>query len=96
MEAGRSQDFHELLSAWKTVYTAGFYCCHPTQEATVQKYFHQADVSMRRHRWIEAEEAEKVKQCGQDCFCCVRSEASHLLIQCCQQMSNWLILLRQT
>lgn len=66
----------------------------------MQEYFHQADVSMRRHGWTEEEEAEEAKPCGQDCSCLlllrVRSEASHLSAQCCKRTSHWLTLLRQT
>lgn len=29
----------------------------------MQEYFHQADVSMRRHGWTEEEEAEEAKPC---------------------------------
>lgn len=64
----------------------------------MQEYFHQADVSMRRHHWTEEEEAEKVKP-GPGLSLLVPVVLDPRLLICqhsVQHMSRWLILLRQT
>lgn len=53
----------------------------------MQKYFHRPMSPRVGTIGLRREEAEKVKPCEQDCSCCVRSKAFHLLTHDCQQKS---------